>query len=91
MQQEGPIIRGGSSELHPVYSHENECEELVGTQDTGGAQGGAVSHPVIVTDKLTPKTGLGVGWSVVLTTKAAITWGITVDRSTKRLTSAMWV
>lgn len=45
-----------------------------------------MSHPVIVTDKLTPKTGRGL-----LTTKAAITWGITVGRSTKRLTSTMWV
>lgn len=69
MKQEGPIIEGSSSELHPVYSHGDECEELVGAQDTGGAQGGAVSHSVIVTEKLTPKTGQGG----VLTTKAAST------------------
>ena len=37
-------LGGPSSEHHPLCSPGGESERLIGAQDAGGAQGGAVSH-----------------------------------------------
>ena len=37
-------LGGPSSEHHPLCSPRGESEGLIGSQDTGGAQGGAESH-----------------------------------------------
>ena len=51
---------GPSSEHHPLRSPGDENEGLIGAQDAGGAQVGAMSHPLDVIHKFTPKAGQGL-------------------------------